>query len=126
MTDTPKKKVLLIEDDSFISQMYSMKFRQTGIDFMVARDGAEGLELAKKEKPDLILLDIILPEIDGFEVLRCLKEDPLTRAIPVVMLTNLGQQENIQKGIAMGAKDYIIKAHFTPQEVVEKAQTFLK
>lgn len=125
MTDTPRKKILLIEDDSFISQMYSMKFKQTNFDFVVARDGAEGMELAKKEKPDLILLDIILPEMDGFEVLRQLKEDPMLQSIPVVLLTNLGQQENIQKGMAMGAKDYIIKAHYTPQEVVEKAQTFL-
>lgn len=125
MVEAQKKKILLIEDDSFISQMYAMKFKQTNFDFLVARDGVKGLELAKKEKPDLVLLDIILPEIDGFEILRRLKEDPLLQAIPVVLLTNLGQQENIQKGVAMGAKDYIIKAHYTPQEVVEKVQSFL-
>jgi len=125
MNDIQKKKILLIEDDSFISQMYSMKFRQLPFDFLVAKDGAQGLEMIKKEKPDLVLLDIILPEIDGFEVLRILKEDPELRSIPVVLLTNLGQQENTQKGMAMGAKDYIIKAHSTPQEVVDKVISYL-
>ena len=121
-----KKKIVLIEDDTFISQMYSLKFRQTNYTFLVARDGSEGLELIKKEKPDLVLLDIILPEIDGFEILRQIKANPELQSIPVVLLTNLGQQENIQKGMAMGAKDYIIKAHYTPQEVVAKVETFLK
>lgn len=125
MNDNPKKKILLIEDDSFISQMYSMKFRRTEFDFLVAKDGAEGLEMIKNQKPDLILLDIILPEIEGFEILRMIKENPELNAIPVVLLTNLGQQDNIQKGMAMGAKDYIIKAHYTPQEVVDKVTSYL-
>ncbi|MBI3335829.1 MAG: response regulator [Candidatus Portnoybacteria bacterium] len=124
--DSPKKKILLIEDDSFISQMYSLKFKQTPYDFLVARDGKEGLQMVKEQKPDLILLDIILPEIDGFTLLAEIKKDPELASIPLLLLTNLGQQENIQKGMALGANDYIIKAHYTPQEVVEKVEAFLK
>lgn len=120
-----KKKILLIEDDSFISQMYDIKFKQTDYDFLVAKDGKEGLQMIKDSKPDIILLDIVLPEIDGFTVLEEIKKDPELSSIPVLLLTNLGQQENIQKGLSLGAKDYIVKAHSTPQEVVEKVQAYL-
>lgn len=125
MTESPKKKILLIEDDAFISQMYSTKFRQTEYEFLVAKDGKEGLEIAKQQQPNVILLDVILPEVDGFEILRQIKEDPALQGIPVILLTNLGQEENVQKGKELGAVDYIIKAHFTPQEVVEKVNNLL-
>lgn len=120
-----KKKILLIEDDSFISQMYDIKFKQTNYDFLLARDGEEGLQIMKSVKPDIVLLDIILPEMDGFTVLEEIKKDPALASIPILLLTNLGQQENIQKGLSLGAKDYIVKAHSTPQEVVEKVKAYL-
>lgn len=120
-----KKKILLIEDDTFISQMYDMKFKQTNYDFLLAKDGKEGMQMIRDIKPDIILLDIVLPEMDGFAILEEIKKDPEISSIPVLLLTNLGQQENIQKGILLGAKDYIIKAHSTPQEVVEKVQSYL-
>ena len=121
-----KKRILLIEDDAFIAQLYGLKFKQTPYEFILAKDGDEGISLAKEDKPDLILLDIILPKNNGFTILENLKKDESTKNIPVILLTNLGQQENIQKGMTLGAVDYIIKAHHTPQEVVEKVRPFLK
>ena len=121
-----KKRILLIEDDSFIAQLYALKFKQTPYEFNQARDGDEGIALAKDQKPDLILLDIILPKNNGFTILENLKKDETTKDIPVILLTNLGQQENIQKGMTLGAVDYIIKAHHTPQEVVTKIEPFLR
>lgn len=121
---TKKPSIVLVEDDDFISEMYALKFK-SDYDFEVARDGAEGLALIQKVKPDLVLLDIILPQLDGFEVLERLKQDPATKDIPVLLLTNLGQKDNVKKGLRLGAVDYIIKAHYTPTEVVEKVKRTL-
>ena len=115
-----KIKILLIEDDEFIAKMYSSKFEKSGFNFIIASDGELGLKRIEKEKPDLILLDIILPKKDGFEILKKCKEDNLN--IPIILLTNLGQENNIKQGMDLGAKDYIIKAHFTPQEVVDRVK----
>ncbi|MEO0084182.1 MAG: response regulator [candidate division WOR-3 bacterium] len=114
-----KKSILLIEDDPFIAEMYAIKFKDE-FDFDIAQDGETGLKKLAEKKPDLILLDIILPKMDGFEVLQKIKLDPNLAPVPVVLLTNLGQKENIKKGLQMGALDYIVKAHFTPSEVVDK------
>ncbi len=121
-----KKKILLIEDDEFICQMYGMKFQQTPYQLILAKDGQEGLDLMKKEKPDLVFLDIVLPGLDGFEVLIKAKNDPELSAIPIMLLTNLGQEDHIKKGISLGAEDYIVKAHLTPQEVVGKVDAFFQ
>lgn len=120
-----KKKILLIEDDVFISQMYVAKFKQTPYELLRTADGEEGLMLARREKPEGILLDIILPKIDGFKILEELKRDETTKHIPIILLTNLGQEANIQRGMSMGAVDYIVKAHYTPQEVVESVEKIL-
>ncbi|MDO8436326.1 MAG: response regulator, partial [bacterium] len=80
----------------------------------------------KTEKPDLILLDLILPGIDGFEVLAKIKDDPTLSAIPVIILSNLGQQEDVERGLKLGAVDYLIKAHFTPGEIIEKIKNNLR
>lgn len=118
-------KILIIEDDSFISDMYKIKLESEGFEVNVAPDGIQGLEEAGKWHPDLILLDIVMPKMDGFTVLQNLKERPDVQGIPVVMLTNLGQRDSVEKGLKLGARDYIIKAHFTPLEVVEKVKEFL-
>jgi len=89
-------------------------------------DGEKGLEAVEKEKPDLVLLDLILPGLDGFEVLTKIKENPAVSQIPVIILSNLGQKDDIEKGLKMGAKDYLIKAHFTPAEIIEKIGIILK
>jgi DNA-binding response OmpR family regulator len=120
-----KIKILLVEDDTFLLEMYSTKFNLEGFDVVAAADGEEGLKLAKKEKPDIVLLDVLMPKIDGFTVLKKLKKDSQTKAIPVVLLTNLGQKNDIDKGLKDGAEGYLIKAHFIPSEVVSKIKKIL-
>lgn len=120
-----KIKVLLVEDDSFLLNMYAAKFEMENFEVFLADNGEKGLKLAKEKIPDIMLLDIMMPKFDGFEVLKALKEDLTTINIPVILLTNLNQKEEIEKGLAMGAKDYLIKAHFMPSEVVEKIKKVL-
>ena len=120
-----KKKILLVEDDPFISEMYTTKFEKGGYDVEVAMTGKDALVKAGEWKPDIVLCDILIPELDGFEVLTRLRKEISTSKIPVVMLTNLGQKEDIEKGESLGASAYIIKAHFTPQEVVDKIKSLL-
>ncbi|HTK04312.1 MAG TPA: response regulator [Candidatus Eisenbacteria bacterium] len=124
MPDKPVK-VLIVDDDAFLSGIYATKLELEGFLVVTARDGEEGLKAAMREKPDLILLDVLMPKLDGFEVLKRLKADPETKPTPVIMLTNLGQKEDIEKGISDGAVDYLIKAHFVPAEAVDKIKKVL-
>ncbi|NIA18432.1 MAG: response regulator [Actinobacteria bacterium] len=121
-----KIKILLVEDDSFLLSMYAAKFELEDFKVITAEDGESGLELANKELPCIILLDIMLPKMSGFEVLRKLKSDEKFRKIPVILLTNLSQKNDIDKGLGMKADDYLIKAHFTPSEVVRKVKQILE
>jgi PleD family two-component response regulator len=126
MANTSKKpKIVLVEDDQFIIDMYKIKLA-SDFDLKVALDGKDGLDLIRQFKPDLVLLDIILPRLDGFEVLEEMKKDPDLKDIPVLLLTNLGQRDNIRRGLRLGALDYIIKAHYTPGEVAEKIKQVLE
>lgn len=120
-----KTKVLLVEDDKMIIDMYTLKFTQEGYKVFQAENGKEGVDMAKKSKPDVILLDIILPKMDGFSVLKQLKSDSETKTIPVVLLTNLGQDGDVKKGLQLGAIDYLIKANYTPAQVVEKVKSLV-
>ena len=117
-----KNKILLIEDEEMLANMYEIKFKNEGFELEKALDGAEGLEKAKANKPDFILLDIIMPKMDGFSVLKSLKEDETTKDVPVMLLTNLGQDEDIKKGNELGAVGYLVKANITPSEVVEEVK----
>ncbi len=128
MTQDPKdpKKILLVEDDKFLSEMYATKLTASGFDVEVSFDGQDALTKIKEKKPDLILLDIVLTKMDGFELLQLLRKDDSTKEISVIILTNLGQKEEVEKGLKLGANDYIIKAHFTPTEVVAKAKKLLQ
>lgn len=121
-----KAHILLIEDDTFLASIYQKKFEMEGLRMSVADQGEKGLQDAKKKRPDLVLLDILLPKMDGFSVLEKLKADPVTRAIPVILLTNLGQKDDVEKGLQAGAADYLIKAHFKPSEIVERVKQVLK
>lgn len=121
-----KVKVLIVDDDAFLSGIYGTKLELEGFAVATARDGEEGLKAAFVEKPDLILLDVLMPKLDGFEVLKRLKEAPETKNTPVIMLTNLGQKEDVEKGLEAGAVDYLIKAHFVPAEAVAKIKKVLK
>jgi len=121
-----KTRILIIEDDVFIMDMYETKFKMAGFEVLRAENGDKGIKVARKEKPDLIVLDIVMPQMDGLEVLKVAKGDLELKDIPVVLLTNLGQRENIEEGLKLGADDYIIKAHFTPDEVVGKVKKVLR
>jgi DNA-binding response OmpR family regulator len=121
-----KKKILVVEDDTALRAMYKGKFEADGFEVLTADNGADGLELAKNEKPDIIMLDVIMPQIDGFSVLQELKNDTKTKSIPTIMLTSLGTDEDKEKGEKMGAVDYIVKANLTPAQVSEKIKKYLK
>ncbi len=120
-----KKKILLVEDDKFLSEMYATKLTESGFEMEAAFDGDEGLAKVDSFKPNLILLDIVLPKKDGFEILKTIRSNEALKGIFVIALTNLGQKEEVEKGLSLGANDYVIKAHFTPTEVVAKVKKML-
>jgi len=120
------ENILIIEDDKFLRDLIARKLLKEGYKVSEAIDGEEGMKKVKEEKPDLVLLDLILPGIDGFEVLSRVKEDPASAQIPVIILSNLGQKEDVEKGVKLGAVDYLIKAHFTPKEIIDKVKAALK
>ena len=122
---TRGRRVLIIEDDTFLRELISQKLSKEGYSIIEAIDGEEGVKKTKEEKPEIILLDLILPGIDGFEVLSQIKGDQTTSSIPVIILSNLGQKEDIERGLKLGPVDYLIKAHFTPGEIIEKVKTVL-
>ncbi len=117
--------MLLVEDDVFLSSIYQKKFEMEGYKVTTADNGEKALVEAKAKKPSIIMLDILLPKLDGFAVLTQLKADETTKDIPVILLTNLGQKDDVEKGLQMGAVDYLIKAHFKPSEVVDKIKKAL-
>lgn len=117
--------VLLVEDDAFLANIYQTKFEMEKFKVTHADNGEDGLAQAKKKKPDIILLDILMPKMDGFTVLQKLKEDGDLKDIPVILLTNLGQKDDVDKGLELGAVDYLIKAHFKPSETVAKVKKAL-
>jgi len=120
------KKILIVEDDKFLRELIARKLAKENFEVAEAVDGEEGIKKAKEEKPDLVLLDLILPGIDGFEVLSKIKEDEATQKIPVIVLSNLGQKEDVERCMQLGAVNYMIKAHFTPVEIIEKVEAVLK
>lgn len=122
-------KILLVEDDTILVEMYQAKFELEGHQVSVATNGEECLEILKDFQPELILLDILMPKLNGFHVLKEIKKQPDLRQIPVILLTNLGQAEvdmNQELAKALGVNDYLIKSHHTPDEVVTKAVKVLK
>ena len=119
------KKIMIIEDDEFLVQMYATKLEMQDFTVLTASDGKQAMKMIKKSKPDLVLLDLNLPVMDGFKVLELLKADPSTKNIPVLVLTNYGQKEHVDRCLTLGANDYLIKAHFVPSEVVDKIKSLL-
>lgn len=120
-----KIKVLLVEDDAMILQMYKTRMADEGWEVFSTDRGSEAIKIAQTEKPHIILLDIILPEIDGFGILKALKEAATTKNIPVLMLTNLGQESDKTKGQALGVADYFIKSQHTPGDVITKIESLI-
>lgn len=119
---SPNKTVLLVEDERNLLKMYDRKFTLEGFRVLKAENGKQALEIVKTEKPAVILLDIIMPELDGFQVLERLESNPETKDIPVILLTNLNQETDIARGMNLGAKDFLVKANFEPDEIVEKVK----
>ena len=118
-------KILLVEDDRFLIKAVYTKLTQKGFEVVLANDGDEAISKAKTEKPELVLLDMVLPKKSGFEVLRELKGNPETASIPVFILSNLAQDQDIQEGKALGAEDYIVKSNTSLSAIVDKAANFL-
>ena len=118
-------KIAIIEDDQVISQMYRMKFEADGFSVQVAHDGAEGIELVKSMEPDLILLDMQMPNVSGPEALTEIRKHGWGRDIPVIILTNLGEEEAPKNIHSLGIESYIVKADLTPRQVVDRVKTTL-
>ena len=116
---------MIVEDDSFVLDIYQTKLSQEGYTVIEARNGVEAMKKLEKEKPDLLLLDIVMPYMDGIEVLKKIRERADLKNLPVILLTNLSQKEEINVGLGLGASDYLIKSHFTPSEVMEKIKICL-
>ena len=120
-----KKNILIIEDDEFFRELISKKLTSSGFSMSEAVDGQKGIDKVKSSKPDLILLDLLLPNVDGFEVLSTLKENPKTSSIPVIILSNLSSGDDIEKGLKLGAADFLIKSQSASEEIIEKIKSFL-
>lgn len=111
-------KILIIEDDKFYSKIYRKKFEVEGFQVETATDGEDGLTKMKSFQPDVVMLDIMMPKLDGFDVLEKVKADPQISHLPIIMMTNLSTQEDIDKALKNGAISYIVKSDFTPSQVV--------
>jgi len=119
------KKILFIEDESALQITFGDMLSKQGYEMIKAMDGKTGLDLAKEKTPDLILLDLILPKMDGFGVLKGLKEDEETKDIPVIILTNLENTGDVQRALELGATNYLVKANYTLTEILEKIEKIL-
>lgn len=119
------KKVLIIEDEEILAKILLDKFQNSGLEARVAKDGEVALPATRDFLPDIIVLDLILPKKHGFEVLQELKADPELKVIPVVILSNLGREEEIRKGMDLGAEDYLVKAQNPIKAVLEKVRSLL-
>jgi len=126
MANKEKKiKVLIVEDDTFLINIYSTKFEGEGYEVIVAENGEVGLKEVSQNKPDIILLDVLMPKLNGFGFLKEIKANKEFNQIPIILLTNLNQSKDIEKGLSMGANDYLVKAHFMPSEIVDKVKNLL-
>lgn len=119
-------KILLVDDDETLAGIFTSALQKAGFDAVFASTGKGGLEKAKSEKPNLILLDQVLPDIQGNEILKTLRTDAETQKIPVIVLSNFSQEELVKEAINQGAKDYVFKYQVEPQDVIKKIQETLK
>jgi CheY-like chemotaxis protein len=119
------RRVLLAEDDRFLRRAAEARLRRRGLDVLTAADGEEALRLARAEPLDLILLDVIMPKLEGFQVLKALKEDEATARIPVIILSNLEQERDVAQAKALGAIAFLVKAHLSLQDLVDRVDAAL-
>jgi len=118
-------KILIVEDEEILAKVLQEKFEKEDFKTVLAVDGELAISLAKSTRPNLIILDLILPKKSGFEVLKELKDDPELKTIPVIVLSNLGQDEEIKRALALGATDYLVKTQHPIKEVIEKVKGYL-
>lgn len=119
------KNILFAEDDPFLIDIYSLKLKESGFNVEIAKDGEECLAKLREKKPDILLIDIVLPQMSGLEVLKRIKKDPVLVDLKVIILSNLGEKREVEEGLSLGATKYLIKAHFTPSEVVKEILTLI-
>lgn len=125
MSDEIKKKIAVVEDDPFLSKAFFLKLSNAGFEVFSVKDGLEAIDIIKKELPDIILLDLMLPHRSGFEILADIKSNEKLKNIPVLILSNLGQEEEKERGLKMGAKEYLVKTDIKLEEVVKKINGYL-
>jgi DNA-binding response OmpR family regulator len=125
MKTNDKVTILIVEDDNSFRQVYLDIFKAEGYNVLIAEDGEIGLDLAKEKEPDLIILDLVLPGLHGFEVLKRIRSDAVTKDIPVLVATVLGTYVDIQKGLELGATDYMVKGLVVPREILHKVRAIL-
>jgi len=119
------RRVLLAEDDRFLRRAAEARLRQHGLEVLTAVDGEEALRVARAEHPDLVLLDVVMPKLQGFEVLKALKQDDATARIPVIVLSNLGQERDVEQATALGAVAFLVKANLSLQDLVQRVDAVL-
>jgi len=120
-----KKTILIVEDDRYLTKAYSIKIKNAGFNVLLADNGLDGLLVAKEKKPDLIVLDLLLPKVDGFEFLKRIKADEEMKNIPVLTISVLGQKNDQQKAIDLGAEAYFIKTEYKLGEIIDKIKGYL-
>lgn len=119
------KTVLVVEDDKYMREVLVAKLGKEGFEVYEAMDGSAGLDMTAQRKPDLVVLDIILPVMNGFDYLEAKAKVSAIAAVPVIILSNLGQREDVERGMKLGAKDYLVKAHFTPNDLMVKVRAHI-
>ncbi len=119
-----KHKIVLCEDDEILSRVIQEELKESGFEVYSAKDGEKGVKLVRDKRPDLVLCDVLMPKMDGFQALEELKKSPDTQDIPVIMLTMLSKDEDIKKGLQLGANDYIVKSQHAVAEIVDKVKSF--
>lgn len=124
--DEHKKKILVIEDDEHVSKVYEMKFSKEGYNTIFVMSGEEAVEKITDEKPNLVILDLMVPKKDGFVILEEIKKNPSTASIPVLVLSNLGGKGDQDRALALGANEYMVKVNYSMQEVIDRAKSYLQ
>ncbi|HEB13700.1 MAG TPA: response regulator [candidate division CPR3 bacterium] len=119
-------KILLVEDDPLLIDIYTTKFKEYDFEVQVENDGAKVVEQVKKFKPDLVVLDIVLPHMDGWDILRQIRNDKQLRKTKILILSNLGQKDEVDRGMGLGVMKYLIKADYTPTQVADEIQKLLQ
>jgi DNA-binding response OmpR family regulator len=120
-----KRKILIVEDEPFLCEMYKTKFEALGYEVLVADNGEQGIAMMREHRPDIVLLDIIMPVMDGYSVLKVVRADPDLKGQLIVIFSNLGQEEEVAKGLQLGADDYLVKSNLTPSELLKKVEAVL-